>query len=538
MEYNYHLMYQKEIGDTEPDTKALFSQSPSLVFLHEVVISYLQELAFYLLKLKELGITSEQVKEDFINAISGMIIAIEYNQEQFFKTITKLYANLSQAKELYISVCQKNNLEAKFFRSIIKNPQKLTLTSAINQGQKLFTLKYKKLTPEQMSLYEFILNIVKSICIHWVELRELETDDEKTYDVLLSLISINDATIFLQKSHEIIKELVEVDKLLLEKLHEVKIERYGEMEPAEVSLSTRPNKAILVSGTNLKELELILEATKDKNIDIYTHGYMLSAHTYPKFKTYHNLVGHFGRENGSYLLDFSDFPGTIFLTRHSFLRVENLCQSSIYTSDVIAPGGTAIVANHNYDSLIVSAHRAEGFTEGITKHPIKLNLSESKILEKIAEVAQKIEKGEIKHFFAIGVSNHTKIQKDYFEKFLNLLGDDCFVLSFSYTNNKNNVLLAESDYGFPILYKALKILTRNLSVTDLNPIVFFTRCEIHTISNVIYLKNIGINKIYFTDCSPNFANPALINAMKNIFDIKSYTSPEEDLKAILANGYS
>lgn len=532
--YSYHQMYLKENKYPESVAGEATSQSPYLVYLYEVLKMYLRELAIYILKLKKLGITNEVIKENIIEILSSAITNVEYNPEQFFKIITRLYDDMSQAKELYISVCKRNNLNIQLIKSNIKNPRKLTFTNLIQLGQKYFNAKYKDLNVDKMLLSELYLNIIKSICVHLVQLRKFGKDDEKSYEALLFILSIKNTYVpTLRKPiSKIMKKLINADNMLLRKLHEIEQEKYGVMEPTEVSMSTRPNKAILVSGSNLRELELLLEATKDKGIDIYTHGHMLTAHSYPELKAYPHLIGHYGKEFDNYILDFSEFPGVILLTKHSFLNVEKLFRSTIFTTDTIAPKGVGMIKDYNFEPLIQSVFHAEGFSEIIEQPKIKLTLSENTILDKIREIAQKIEKGEIKHFFAIGVSNRTKKQKEYFENFLNLLGNDSFILSFSYSDN-NKVLHVQSDYGFPLLYKALDILTEKISIEQLNPIILFTRCETHTFSNLLYMKNIGVNKLYFTECSPSFVNPALTSFIRKTYDVKDYTTPENDLKEML-----
>lgn len=512
----------------------MYPISPSLTFLHEVINLYIKELAFYLIKLKEFGITNKKIKEDIIDAISGMLVGVNYKEEQFGKIIIKFHADLKQAKELYTSLCEKNKLKPEFIKSQLKTISKIDISDAIRYGQKIFNAKNAKNNFEQKNLFELLYYVVKSICIYLIELRNFDFDDEEYYEALLSLFN---AKAFSSESSEKIRTLlddaVKLDHVLLLKLYEKREERYGDIVPVEVSQSIRPNKAILVSGTNIRELELLLEATKGKGIDIYTHGRMIMAHAFPKFKKYPHLVGHFGTEPETYLLDFAGFPGAIFMTRHSFHKVEGLYRSRIFTSDVVAPAGVVIIRDNDYEPLIKSALSAKGFTKKIEKPFININLDKKKIIQKITEVADKIEKGEIKHFFAIGISNHTKLQKDYFETFLNLLGEDSFVLSFSYANFKNKVFPVESDYGFPILYTALEILTKKVKLSDLKPIFLYTRCEIHTIANVIYMKSIGLNKIYFTDCSPHLINPSLVEAMRELFDIKKYKNPQADLKEML-----
>lgn len=536
MNNNERLTLKKDILYDECISKGICANAPSLTFLHETLIYYLQDLSYYLLKLKELGITNEKIKENVIEIISSIIIDVDYSQEYFLKILQQLYNNFLQAKELYSSVCQRNHLESFFIKSNLRDPKKLTIANAIRLGQSIFNQKYNKSTDEQKNLFGIITSIIKSLCVHLVELQELNVDVEEGYVLFLTLLSEKNLFNTPEENlYETINKIAEFDHTLLMKLHETREKRYGEITPTEISTTTRPNKAILVSGTNLKELEMVLEATKDKNIDVYTAGHMLMAHSFPKFKEYHHLVGHWGKNTDTLLLDFAEFPGVIFITKHSLQKVENLYRSRIYTTDVIAPKGVMTIKNNDFEPLIKSALDSKGFTKSIEKPPLRVSLNEKVALEKIKVVAEKIEKDEIKHFFTIGVTNHTKMQKDYFEKFLTLLNKDCFVLSFSYTNNKDNVLFVESDYGFPLLYKTFNLLSEKKPLTEINPIILFTRCEVHTISNVVYIKSIGLNKIYFSECSPSLINPSIISSMQKMFNLKTYTNPESDLKNMLAD---
>lgn len=511
--------------------KGICTISPALSYQHELIKEYIRELSFYLLKLKGMGIYNKKIKENIIDAVSGLVIETTYSEEQLYKIVTTLYTNLLEAKEMYTSICKKNNIKPDFLKSLLKVPKKIVVSEAIKQGQNIYKTLNAKTSTEQKYLFELIYFIIKSLCIHLIELKELEIDDEQAYRIILALYNIrNTFQGSTEKLHSLIEEVVKFDHELLMTLQEAKEEKYGKMVPVNVSLTTRANKAILVSGSNLRELEELLEATKDRNIDIYTHGHMIMAHSFPKFQKYPHLFGHFGSGKESYMVDFAAFPGAILLTKNSLLKTETLYRSRIFTTDVIAPKGVVIIKNKNYEPLIQSALNAKGFTMGITKPPIKLTLDTEKILKKIKEVEAKIVNGEIKHFFVIGVPNKTKAQKEYFEKFISLLNKDCFALSFSYSNGKDNVLLVETDYGYPIFYKSLDILTKNMTISDLNPIIFCTRCEIHTISHLLYMKYLGINKIYLTDCPPTLINPSIIETIRKIFDLKCFTTAEADFK--------
>lgn len=529
---SYHQTYLKETQQEEYPSRELSYQSPYFVFEFNLIVLYSRRLAFYLERLKKMGITDEVMNEDFLKIFPSGVLNVEYPQEKFLEFLAILYDDIIEAEKLYVSMCEKNNLEIEMSKPKLKDPRKLGFLDLIKEGQKEFDRKYKGFSPDQMSLVEIYLYVFKSAAIHFNALKTFGINDEKTFDYVIFLFSLK--PIFRGKAFlEVIKTLVELDNHLLLRLYEIKKEKYGDIEPVEISTSIKPGKAILVSGSNLKELELLLEATKDRGIDIYTHGNMLLAHAYPKFKTYPHLVGHFGEKEGNYMLDFIEFPGSIFLTKHSFLRVEGLYQCRIYTTDIIATKGVGIINDNNFEPLMQSALRADGFEEKIETPPIKFDFSEKEFFSKVTEIAQKIERGEINHIFAIGIPSLT-MQKEYFDNFMPLLGKDSFVFSFSHFNQEKNFLYIDSSYTFSFLHKALEILTKNSNIDKFNFIAMLTRCEIHTFSNLLYLKQIGIKKIYMTDCSPNLVNPALMNFVRRNFNIKTYTNPKNDLKDIFA----
>ncbi len=537
--YNYHQIYLKRVKYNEFISRELSFQSHYIVFEFETLIKYTEELVIPIILLKELGITNEKIKEDFLNAFLIGTGNIQYNPEQFLKIIRGLYDATIQARELYILVCKRNNLEIKLDKLTVKNPHELSFADLIKIGQKNFDKKYKKLTLEQMSWGELFLNMMKSVWISLVELRQLGFDDEEAYDTLLPMFGWRQR--FKQKNKplmrrvlpKLIERLIETDHRLLRRLYEGRKKKYGEISSVEICTSIRPGKAILIAGHNLKDLELLLEVTKDKGIDVYSYGDMFLAHIYPKFKTYPNFAGHFVETSESYLVDFSNFPGPVLLTRHHLLNIESFFQGSLYTTDTLAPKNVNVIKDDNFEPLIQSAFSSEGFNMIVEKTPIKFSFSEESFLDKIVEVAQRIEKGKIKHLFVIGKSINSKVQKEYFDKLLNLLGDNCFVLSFNSTNKIKNIFHLESDYLYPLFYKALEILTKKTSISKLNIIALITQCELHTVSNIIYMKKIGIKKTYLTDCLPSLFNPNLVSFIRKTYETKVYTTPEYDLKDML-----
>jgi len=534
MQYDFHQINQHE--HDECISRGICSISPVLASLQEVILLYLKNLAIYLLDLKEVGVKNAQIKEHIIEILSGLIMEVEYSPEQFRIVLATLYEDLSQAEKLYAKLCHVDEIETCSIQPVIKKFKKLEYADAIREGQRHSKIKSKKFTAEQQNVFEELFVMIKSVCTHLVELRGYDFDDEEIYyGILIMLKSMNDQEKSVQAQKELIWRFIELDHSLLLQLYEKEKEQHGEIIPTEVSFSIRPNKAILVEGNNFKELELVLKAALEKNIDVYTHGRLIMAHAFPKLKAYPNLVGHFGKGSDSALVDFAAFPGSIFMTKLALQRVERLYRSRIFAADVIVPKGVIIIKDNNFEPLVQAALSAKGFIHEQKKGSVKIGFCEKEVLSKITEVAEKMEKNEIKHFFLIGVSDGTHVQREYFEKFLKYLPGDSFALSFSYTNKSDNVLLVPSELGFAVLYKSLAILSRNTKISDLNLSVLYTRCEQHTISNLLKMELMGIKDIYFPTCSPNLMNPALVEYIRKNYDIKRYTNPKADLEKMLAS---
>lgn len=527
------------IKKTEYDECAIHgicSISSALSSMQEIILIYLETLAFYLLELENLGLSNKNIRRDVIDVFSALTTNVEYSQDSLNSVLSKIYEDLFQAKEIYNLVCKERNIPPKYLKSKMKISQQYNIAGVIRQGQKSVDKKNQIINEDLKKMLSLLLLILKSLCLYIVELQELNVDIDQDYKELIFILdrmhfdNINDEVI-----DEIIRKSVKLDHELMKKTFDARKNEFGSIMPTEVSVSTRPGKAILVAGANMKELELILKATQDKGIDVYTHGQMIVGHTFPKLKVYPHLIGHYGKGLEHCIADFSSFPGVIYLTKLALYEIGHLCRSRIYTGDKIAQNGVIAIKDYNFEPLIQSALSAEGFTESDIKENIKIGLVEEEFLQRVNNLANKIESKKIKHLIAIGVSNQTETQKQYFEKFLELVGDDCFVVSASYRNNRENILTVDLDYVFPFSYKTIKIFKERGIFDDLNTTIFYTHCEPHTVPNLFMMRAVGIKNIYFDSCPPNLVNPALIDALRERLDIKEYTTPQEDIKKILAS---
>jgi len=529
---NYQVNKKNE--NDECNIHGICSISPTASAIKSAIFAHLQELAFYVLKVRDFGARNNQIKNSFIEIFSTLIPNYEYTQENLNHILPTLQGFIVDVKNMYKQLCEEKNIEANFFKNQMKLGEKYTISDVVKQGQKYNDKINSKLSEDQKKGLEIIIIILKSICLYIVELQSLDVDIDKYYEELL--LAINPKN-FNELSTEEIKELMKkyslTDNELMSIVFEARKKEFGEFIETDILLSPKEGKAILVAGTDLHDLKLLLEATKDKGINIYTHGRMITGHTFEKLKTYPHLMGHYGKGIDDYISDFSSFPGAILLTKMSLFRVEKLCFCKLYTTDKITNLNATPIKDNDFEPIIHSALREDGFEETEPEIKEKFGINEQNYINEVAQLVERVSKNEIKNIFTIGVSNKIDSQIEYFKRFLKLLNKDCFAISFNYKDGLKNILYNNIDYAFPYLYKALDALLKVKQASGLKIYILNSRCEPHTIPNMIHLKTLGVDKIYFYPCQSSQMNPTLTDLLLKLFDMSEYTTPENDFKKSL-----
>ncbi len=517
-------------------TKGICSTNTTQSSINEIILLYLKELAFYVLRLKNLGITNEAVKKVFIDDLFNTIACSEFNQEQFSAMMTKLYEYINQSKFLYEKVCNERNLPVETNKSYFKYSKKFDLTDAIRKGEKYYIKKMQSYSSLQSSLYDIMLFIAKSMDIKLVELERLGKTYEEAYYTILTLFDkIRPRDCSNEEVKEIILEAVQVYYKLVREVYYALEESYGKSEVSEISFSTQPGKAILVSGADFKKLEYVLEATKDSGVNVYTHGReMIGAHSYPKLKAYPNLKGHFGISLDGSLVDFASFPGAILMTKGTLQSVEYLYRGRLFTMDPIPPSGVIKIKDNNFEQLVSSALNAKGFVKSTTRPSYRVGFNRQEIYDKAQKVIEKYMAKEIRHIYVIGLLNFPVPKVEYFDDFLNSVPDDCYVFSLAHKKSGPNIFHLESYYDYSLLYGILNTFEKSIPVSSINMTVFLYNCDKHTISNLLYLKKKGVKSVFMPKCPPTLVSPLIMNTMQDEFNIMEVSTPNADLEKTLS----
>lgn len=521
MTNNYDFQYDSCVS------RGICSTNPRTSSLQEVLVLYLKLASYYAFELYQNGTLDEKIKLLILRSISILVSNPQFSETDF-KILTK---NFNEELPILISQyeksCEEKGLESKYLKSVIKYNRNLDIIKSIQLGEKEFLRKVKLLSQEIQNLYRIIFVIAKSICTNVFDLESFEVNSDAGYLMILELLnSLNIENIKVDELKDVILNAVKLDNKLMKLLREKQEERYGKQRAKEVSYTTKPAKAILVVGSNIRELEDVLEAVKDSDIDVYTHDEMMIAHTFPKFAEYKNLKGQYGQGLENCLLDFATFPGPIVLTRHSLYNVENLYRGRLYTTDFASSKGVMQIKNKDFKDVVKSAQESKGFKTGRHCESVTIGYDYDKTMLLIKE---KLEQNKYSQVFIVGLNGYTLEQQTYFDKLLKQAPRDVLIISLSYCTQKENILCLNACFD---IFATVK-LAEDLRKQHLIPItIFYPKCDRHTISQMIYIKQLEKINVFVGKCTPMLLNPNLKNTLRDVFQINELTSVKKDLDKI------
>lgn len=533
---NFGENYGKNAGFNECAIDGYCSIDPILYSLMEVLLYELKQLTYYYIKMQEIGYESKKFKDKIINYMSLVIIGYEFNRNEFQKLLEEIHTVKENVKNTYTAVCDKKNIDCQVLKSNIKFEQKnsFDLSSLVNQGEKQAINRNKLLKTNTKNLYEIILNLIKSASIRLIEMKNYTDDYIPEEDSILKLFNnLNFSAINDEKLTRKINDFAKINYEIHKKLHLLKEKYYGKITLNEIEIGVKKGKSILVSGQNLKDFEDILEATKNEDINIYTHNGLVVAHAYPKFLNYKNLAGHYQMSLDSVQYDFSTFKGPIVVIKNFQYLLEKMYRGRIFTTNLVAEKGMSKIQENNFQELIETTLNSEGFVQDHKIVKIKVGYDENLVMKKIDKLIEKIKSKEIKHLIVIGLLNHSAIKSTYLENLEKLLPNDYYVISTALPSKKENVLYFDSFFNSSLIYKILAYIKREIDFEQFPVSMFITTCNLHTLSHLFNLKNLGLKNIYLPECTSNVITPVMLEFLKTKFGFKQSTNnPKADLESL------
>ncbi|MBQ9688654.1 hypothetical protein IJV79_03340, partial [bacterium] len=387
----------ENINFSECSINGICSSTNTVSSQCEIVMLYVRQLAFYLLKLKEYGITNDLIRNDVTDILYGLFMHAGYTQEKYSETITKLETFISQSVFLYERYCKEHNI--KIDKSIKRLKKIHTVEDFIKADKNIATKN--ELTPEQRNLHEVMFFLCSSIIIKHIELQRLGVDYKEAYYCVLSLLTTcMDKDFTYESVRTLFNNAVDIYIEVVKLIYATQKKLYGKIRETDVNTSSFEGKSILISGCDMKVLQTILDLTKDTSINIYTHGFeMIVAHTLPVLAKYDHLAGHFSVNKDNYIADFSTFKGPILLSRVYMENVDSLYRGRLFSLDPYVNKGVIKVVDNDLSALIKAASIAPGFKKAHKRDSIHAGFDEKKVLEFTDEVLEKLKEGEYERLY-------------------------------------------------------------------------------------------------------------------------------------------
>ncbi len=328
---------------------------------------------------------------------------------------------------------------------------------------------------------------------------------------------------------------------------------YGHPEITEVNIGVRDNPAILISGHDLGDLEQLLEQTQGTGVDVYTHGEMLPAHSYPAFKKYENFVGNYGNAWWKQIEEFETFHGPILFTTNCIVppRSEEIRKRIFTTNSVGYPGCPHIVPDEegkkDFSEIIELAKTLEA-PKQIEEGTIIGGFAHNQVLSLADKVVDAIKSGAIKKFFVMAGCDGRMKSREYYTEFAKALPKDTIILTAGCAKYRYNKLPLGDIGGIPRVLDAgqcndsysLALIALKLKevfeLDDVNelPIAFnIAWYEQKAVIVLLALLYLGVKDIHLGPTLPGFLSPNAANVLVEKFGIAGIGTVEEDIGLFL-----
>lgn len=349
----------------------------------------------------------------------------------------------------------------------------------------------------------------------------------------------------------------EINLKCMELLDRANTETYGNPTPQKVTTKIEKGPFIVVSGHDLKDLELLLEQTKDKGINIYTHGEMLPCHAYPKLHEYKHLKGNFGTAWQNQQKEFDNIPAPVLFTTNCIMPVKDSYKDRVFTTSVVEyPELKHIGEDKDFTPVIEKALELGGYQSdkemtGINGgNELTVGFGHHTVLSIADKLINLIKNKKINHIFLVGGCDGAKPGRNYYTEFVKLTPKDSIVLTLACGKYRFNDLNLGEIEGIPRLidmgqcndaYSAIKVAVElskafNCSVNDLPLSMVLSWYEQKAVCILLTLLYLGIKDIRLGPTLPAFVSPNVYNILVKEYGIKPISTPEKDIEEILNNG--
>ncbi|MEJ5260723.1 MAG: hydroxylamine reductase [Anaerohalosphaeraceae bacterium] len=542
---------EQTAGGTGCTKMGVCGKTPEASDLQDLLVYAVKGIANYAHRAGQLGLRSKEIDRFAVEALFSTVTNVNFDPLRLEDLIQKADTIILQARRLYEEACRKAGKKPEplsgpaAWRVPSSRQEMLQEAQAVSIANRL-----EAYGPDAAGLQELILYGLKGMAAYADHAMILGVEDNGVYAFF------HEALDFLTSPHaQDVNALVamalkvgQVNLKVMEMLDQANTGTYGHPEPTSIRISPVKGKAILVSGHDLRDLELLLKQTEGKGINVYTHGEMLPCLAYPGLKKYKHLVGNYGTAWQNQHKEFDAFPGAILMTTNCIQRPKDTYKDRIFTTGLVAwPEVRHIGPDKDFTPVIQAALAAPGFTEDAPEKRITIGFARNAVMSVAGKVIEAVKAGKIRHFFLIGGCDGAKPGRNYYTELAQAVPKDCIILTLACGKYRFNMLEFGDIGGIPRLldvgqcndaYSAIQIAVAlanafGCGVNDLPLSLILSWYEQKAVCILLTLLHLGIKKMKLGPSLPAFVGPNVLKVLVEQFNIAPISTPQKDLAEIL-----
>jgi len=526
-------------------------KDPQVASLQDLLIYAVKDIARYAHRAGDLGARDRAVDVFVVKMLFTTLTNVNFDPQRFKEWMGEAVAMKERAQRLYETAAKKAGKTADKLECPVAWWQGVSdLAAMVAKGLEVGIQKrVGSLGSTVAGVQELITYGLKGAAAYADHALILGKEDPALY------ASFHEMLDYLTRKPTNADELLgralktgEINLKAMELLDAANTGIYGHPEPTKVRITPVKGKCILVSGHDLKDLDLLLKQTEGKGVNVYTHGEMLPCNAYPALKKYKHLVGNYGGAWQVQRSEFDAFPGAVLMTTNCIQKPKETYQGRIFTSGLVGWPGVTHIADGDFAPVIEAALAAPGFAADEPAKYITVGFGRNTVMSVAGKVIDLVKAGKIRHFFLVGGCDGAKPGRNYYTEFAEQVPNDCVILTLACGKYRFNKLEFGDIDGIPRLldvgqcndaYSAVQIAVAlagafNCGVNDLPLSLVLSWFEQKAVAILLTLLHLGVKNIRIGPSLPAFVTPDVLGILVEKFGIKPISTAKEDLAAILA----
>ena len=522
------------------------SKTPEIAALQDLLIYQIKGISCYAKELIDKGEKIDKEVVSFVeNSLFTTLTNVNFDGDVHEKMLRQSQ-EIKQSLRSKVSSCSNCCEQAEYNLSDTRDQM-------LKDAKRAGIMYDQNLDPDIRSLRQTIIYGLKGISAYGHQARELgyfnDQVDEFYFRALAATtddkLSVNDLITWTLRTGD-------MSVAVMQKLDEANTTVYKNPAPHKVNVHIKKGPFIVVSGHDLKDLEMILKQTEGKGINIYTHGEMIPCHGYPELNKYSHLAGNFGGAWQDQQKEFDNIPGCILMTTNCLMKPRDSYKDRIFTTSVVGWDGVKYIGKNadgekDFSEIINKALELGGFKEDQEPHEILVGFGHNATLSNAPAIIDAVKSGKLRHLFLIGGCDGARPGRNYYTEFAQKVPKDCIILTLACGKYRFNKLDFGEVAGLPRLldvgqcndaYSAVRIALALADAfgTDVNSLplsIILSWYEQKAVADLLALLSLGIKGIYLGPSIPAFLSPNVLQYLVDTFNLQTISTPDKDLASCL-----